>query len=1721
MPKKAKKKKKILRNCRTTATTTQGGSLMMMSLTPFYEGENFELAQVLRRLNKKDATTRAKNLDRLQGIFETCKAKDIREALNHWMYELEKLWLDNDRRVRANVFKIMLLLARRVPKAARKRSETFLTPWLCSIFDPCRDVSKLAEQSFQLLYDGKDYMTFLSENMEEKIKWILEDLEKYLKSTKSSLSDLKLVSVHEAEIRLSRVLITSFRALRRVMSVMLHSSSNLTEKTLAVSKLDWNVWSCLGSNGGKKVKYDSAVTKAAHSTFQVILSKGSNITIKWLKEKKERMKRYTELVVGGLFVEKTRENHHVMCNSMLLFLKQCPTCWSCVSIEKILLPRLWSFLRHGCYGSDLYDSMFVFRSMVPKEIEERDEFLTNWFESFWEGLPENVNTSRFESALLTLCQCIQLSLKSSSITITSGKELCKQLNRVILNCVKCRVMSCEKKKKKLGEILAKTCAFFISHINDNVTLSFLETIFIGDDTIDADDLHERSILFSMIRKHNDDDVKAASLSERVVKLFTSKATCKLKQHEIQFVKTIDVILEHFNDYIVLSLTSYDVLCLLQQELSNAEKSLQEEILESLLKVFLRIVNTPLSSRLETRLTCFYSKYNTTKLHEVNMLIEKYFDQEDKLFEKLIKKYGPERSRLDMCDALYDVVMNMKQRDRLPVVVSILCRVVVDSTSLRDEMWLERMENFATLLYDIGTEESARGLKDSMNLVSSKFRDMLKEKFVNDLRAISLRSMDQRRNDADADRALRVIRTSRAFLFDKYDDQILLCLYLLSTCDNNDDDNDDDSVDEWSLVSSCAYDTYANESISNDLRRNITIHGAQWLASVLHSTTEIEPVYELWALRCLSIRDLVKDEEVKSWWNKTSLSSETVWIDAKKNKNKLLWKRLLLSLSALLEFTNLELTLSELPCWIVYEILYACAWEYVLRTHLSLSSEAKRTYDSVGSALRSISFVLYDRIFPILSEAASNRIDMKINASYVSRLLNNHILNSSNRILKSNDVVLDIFVAGLFGIDVASSIRDSPRHGLFTQRRALLTKLEEEEKEEEKEEHEEKPEEKKEDTKICQFKEGDVALYTNEARGFLNAEVKIVKVHNDAGGQTYFEIRLPDGKIIGTIAQKLQSISLSEDSRVVDYEATLIQFYSKHVPEKTSDVKRLLRKYRSVEHDLVEALVKKYGRPVPLVFFKEEKEYEKKKKKKKVEKEAKKEEVKKNKERRKAEQRLQRRKMRRKRRRRKLEEQREKEHALGSEESRSILKNVLGQNNERICHALKSVLKDPKEFQVLSTMLIHIKEEEKEKKEEDEKTHQMIWNEFVNIITNTTKKDRTIEQSVEYSKHLEKLLIFAINHISAEKIVSLTYGPHSSLVFNLLKFSIPTIQHLAYKFVLRAMLSGLNLDEKIEDIRAEMIVPKGLFEMLSQEKIETPNMWYAYMLSWNLLVSVFGKASISSQIKCILASHVSKSRYVERVLELCVSSMIGNNKTWLPSRFPRFTSSHEMNQDFDRLPYPYDFEAANSLHRSTMMHTAARVPALFRAWWNARDFSSKRERVMIENFVSSKVSPCCVNSEMLNLAIGAKSKRWNTDQMSIRGSRVSRTICASYHTEEWSLEISVELPPRYPLLVPRIECSRRFGIEEDRMRRWIVQIRSVISSQNASLLDAILLWKENVDLEFNGMDPCPICYSVVHVTRHTLPRLVCSTCSKKFHSDCLYKWFTTSQKSACPLCRQPF
>ena len=121
----------------------------------------------------------------------------------------------------------------------------------------------------------------------------------------------------------------------------------------------------------------------------------------------------------------------------------------------------------------------------------------------------------------------------------------------------------------------------------------------------------------------------------------------------------------------------------------------------------------------------------------------------------------------------------------------------------------------------------------------------------------------------------------------------------------------------------------------------------------------------------------------------------------------------------------------------------------------------------------------------------------------------------------------------------------------------------------------------------------------------------------------------------------------------------------------------------------------------------------------------------------------------------------------------------------------------------------------------------------------------------------------------------------------------------------------------------------------------------------------------------------------------------------------------------------------------------------------------------------------------------------------------------------TLEICISLPNTYPLRAVDISCRKRTGVKPEIWRRWALQIRALLSLRNSSISGGILKFCENVDKEFSGVEPCPICYSVIHIVDRSLPKVSCKVCQNKFHSACIYKWFNNSQKSTCPLCRSVF
>ncbi|XP_025830695.1 E3 ubiquitin-protein ligase listerin isoform X2 [Agrilus planipennis] len=197
---------------------------------------------------------------------------------------------------------------------------------------------------------------------------------------------------------------------------------------------------------------------------------------------------------------------------------------------------------------------------------------------------------------------------------------------------------------------------------------------------------------------------------------------------------------------------------------------------------------------------------------------------------------------------------------------------------------------------------------------------------------------------------------------------------------------------------------------------------------------------------------------------------------------------------------------------------------------------------------------------------------------------------------------------------------------------------------------------------------------------------------------------------------------------------------------------------------------------------------------------------------------------------------------------------------------------------------------------------------------------------------------------------------------------------------------------------------------------------------------------------------------------------------------------------------------------TYYQTLSQLPALVRQWWSVTE--SKVSQI-VERVTSVYVSPTLCSQELSDVIQHEKKFK----NMTVKVYPNVREVVAIYTVDEAQMELLITLPPNYPLKVPDIQCNRQIcGTSH---RQWILQLKTNVLHQNGRIWDGLSLWNNNLDKKFEGVEECYICFAVLHQGTYQLPKLSCSTCRKKFHSACLYKWFSTSNKSTCPICRNLF
>jgi hypothetical protein len=211
--------------------------------------------------------------------------------------------------------------------------------------------------------------------------------------------------------------------------------------------------------------------------------------------------------------------------------------------------------------------------------------------------------------------------------------------------------------------------------------------------------------------------------------------------------------------------------------------------------------------------------------------------------------------------------------------------------------------------------------------------------------------------------------------------------------------------------------------------------------------------------------------------------------------------------------------------------------------------------------------------------------------------------------------------------------------------------------------------------------------------------------------------------------------------------------------------------------------------------------------------------------------------------------------------------------------------------------------------------------------------------------------------------------------------------------------------------------------------------------------------------------------------------------------------------------------------NTLKLILSEYPSLSRHW--AKTQLDSKTQSDLSSFISLKASKYIKDREIS--AVRKQKQRALDEGMLIK--TVGSDIICGYNPnddEDCHLELSLQMPDDYPLSPVKVNLNSSAGITKKRERTWQLKLSMFMNNPSftGTIIEGLLKWKQLVDNEFEGVETCAICYSIVYAGSDAqsgvkaLPKIYCKQCKHKFHQRCIYKWFQSSNNNTCPLCRTP-
>ncbi|EDV97987.1 E3 ubiquitin-protein ligase listerin [Drosophila grimshawi] len=283
--------------------------------------------------------------------------------------------------------------------------------------------------------------------------------------------------------------------------------------------------------------------------------------------------------------------------------------------------------------------------------------------------------------------------------------------------------------------------------------------------------------------------------------------------------------------------------------------------------------------------------------------------------------------------------------------------------------------------------------------------------------------------------------------------------------------------------------------------------------------------------------------------------------------------------------------------------------------------------------------------------------------------------------------------------------------------------------------------------------------------------------------------------------------------------------------------------------------------------------------------------------------------------------------------------------------------------------------------------------------------------------------------------------------------------------------------------------------------------YSYLLIWDCIINACAKSPVA--LRSVYTSWLNDNHFEENFLHFLFRAM---PMDILKNHSAKVISNGVYKElSWSQLKDPHLSLERYACHLYT--EVLRKLPAVVRKWWNT---SPSRQKNFVDNLTTNYVSALICSEELK--AIANRKEKHENMQVTVHTS--TREVLAVYAIDEARMELVITLAPNYPLGAVKVDCGKQIGGRAS-SRNVGMQLTIFLTHQNGTIYDGLTLWKNNLDKKFEGVEECYVCYTVIHQDTCQLPKLTCKTCKKKFHGPCLYKWFTTSSKSTCPICRNVF